>query len=120
MKVMLIAYGPPEAFDLREDKARSGPFLKAQRDYAQALREAGALVQTAPLARPETATLVSLEGGRRCVKDGTVAPGDEQIGGLYVIDAPDMAAAVAWAAKSPAALRGRVEVRPIPDFGQGD
>ena len=37
----------------------------------------------------------------------------EQIGGFYMIEAPDLDAALDWAARCPAASYGKVEVRPI-------
>ena len=37
----------------------------------------------------------------------------EQLGGFHIIEVPDLDAAIAWAARSPTALHGVVEVRPV-------
>jgi len=49
------------------------------------------------------------------VLDGPYADTKEQLGGFHIIDVPDLDAALAWAARSPTALYGVVEVRPIRD-----
>jgi hypothetical protein len=60
-----------------------------------------------------SATTVRVRDGRRDVQDGPYADTKEQLGGYYVIDVPDLDAALEWAAKNPAASTGAVEVRPI-------
>jgi len=45
--------------------------------------------------------------------DGPFAETKEQLGGYYLIEAPDLNAALSWAVRCPAALHGAVEVRPI-------
>ena len=45
--------------------------------------------------------------------NGPYAEVKEQLGGYFLIDAPDLDAAIAWAARCPAAQHGAVEVRPI-------
>ena len=47
--------------------------------------------------------------------DGPFAETKEQLGGFWVIEAPDLDAALAWAAKGAAACMGPVEVRPFQD-----
>jgi len=51
----------------------------------------------------------------RAGRSGRPEPIDEgarhDLGGLWVIEAPDRDAAVAWAAKASRALRSRIEVR---------
>jgi hypothetical protein len=47
------------------------------------------------------------------VVDGPYADTKEQLGGYYMIEAPDMDAALSWAARCPAAGNGTVEVRPL-------
>ncbi|MEE2691717.1 MAG: YciI family protein [Pseudomonadota bacterium] len=118
MKVMLLAYESPGDFDTREDKAKFGPYLNAWMTFADSMRESGVYLSGSALRGPETATLISVENGRRSVQDGPFADAKEQLGGFVIIDAPDMASAVEWAAKCPAAASGRVEVRPIPNYGE--
>ena len=79
--------------------------------YIAALQEAGHLVDTDWLQPPGTATTVSLAGGQRHVQDGPFAETKEQLGGYFVVDVPDLTAAIAWAEKCPAAHYGKVEIR---------
>jgi len=63
---------------------------------------------------PETATTVRVENGQTLVTDGPFAELKEAIGGYLFFDAPDLDAAIALAARIPAAwLGGAVEVRPV-------
>jgi hypothetical protein len=48
----------------------------------------------------------------RGVQDGPFADAKELLGGLFLIDVPDLDAALVWAARCPAAATGSVEVRP--------
>jgi hypothetical protein len=45
--------------------------------------------------------------------DGPYADSKEQVGGYYMIDVPDLDAAISWAARCPTASHGIVELRPI-------
>jgi hypothetical protein len=45
--------------------------------------------------------------------DGPYADTKEQLGGFHVIEVDDLDGAIAWAARSPTALHGVVEVRPM-------
>jgi hypothetical protein len=51
------------------------------------------------------------------VQDGPYADTKEQLGGLFVIDVPDLDTALDWAARCPAAGYGAVEVRPVLAIG---
>ena len=51
------------------------------------------------------------KGGTKVVQDGPVAETRETLGGYFVIDVPDLDAALAWAEKCPAAEFGKVEIR---------
>ncbi|HEY2288810.1 MAG TPA: YciI family protein [Streptosporangiaceae bacterium] len=44
--------------------------------------------------------------------------GSPVLGGYYVLDLPDLDAAIDWAGRCPGARAGRVEGRPIQDFGR--
>lgn len=50
--------------------------------------------------------------GKTKVGTGTLAKSKDVLGGFFMIDVVDRDAAVAWAAKAPAALTGAIEVRP--------
>ena len=49
--------------------------------------------------------------------DGPFAETREQLGGYYLIDAPNLDAAIAIAARIPMAQRGTVEIRPVIEIG---
>jgi hypothetical protein len=62
-----------------------------------------------------TATVVQSRDGEVVTTDGPFAEAKEQLGGFWVIEAPDLDAALAWAAKATVACRAPVEVRPFQD-----
>lgn len=81
--------------------------------YDEAMQKAGIVVSSEALELTGTATTVRVEGGERIVTDGPHAKTPVAFGGFYVIDVPDRATALDWAARSPAAADGLVEVRPV-------
>ena len=80
--------------------------------YTAALDDAGVLVSAEVLQPSAQSTTLTLEHGRLQVQDGPYADTKEQIGGTFVIDVPDLDAALAWAEKCPAARWGTIEIRP--------
>ncbi|MBX3529568.1 MAG: YciI family protein [Rhizobiaceae bacterium] len=85
--------------------------------YNEALKKAGALIGGERLAPSASAAIVKVRGDRTEVLDGPFADTKEQLGGYYLIDAPDLDAAVKWAARCPGAARGTVEVRQVWQAG---
>ena len=83
--------------------------------YNEELKTAGAWVFGGGLHSPEIATVVRVEDGEAIVTDGPFAETKEQLGGFWIIEAPDLDAALAWATKASAACMGPVEVRPFQD-----
>ncbi len=84
--------------------------------YSQALHEAGVFVAGSPLEPTSAATTVRVNAdGTTSVLDGPYADTKEQLGGYYLINVPDIEAALAWAARCPCASHGSVEVRPLRD-----
>jgi len=79
------------------------------------LQAAGAWVFGGGLHAPETATVVRATDGDPLMTDGPFAETKEQLGGFWIIEAPDLDAALAWAAKGAAACMGPVEVRPFQE-----
>ena len=120
MKVLLLAHEAPEDFALREDKAAVEAYMKRWRDFGDSLRDAGVYVRGMALEQPHTATVVSLQNGKRTVEDGPFPDSKEQLGGFVLIDVGSLNEAAKWAEKCPAAARGFVDIRVIPDYGQGD
>ena len=60
-----------------------------------------------------TATTVRVKDGKVLTTDGPFAETREQLGGYYMVDAKDLDAAIAIAARIPGAQHGSIEVRPI-------
>jgi hypothetical protein len=79
------------------------------------LQAAGLWVFGGGLHEPSTATVVRDQNGETILTDGPFAETKEQLGGFWIIDAPDLDAALAWAARGSAACMGPVEVRPFQD-----
>ena len=79
------------------------------------LQSAGVWVFAGGLHEPASATVVRATDGDPLMTDGPFAETKEQLGGFWIIDAPDLDAALAWAAKASAACMGAVEVRPFQD-----
>lgn len=85
--------------------------------YEKAVSDAGIKVDGNVLDSFETATSVQVsKSGERIVTDGPFAETREYLGGYYILDLPDLDAAIDWAARCPGSQHGRVEVRPILDF----
>jgi hypothetical protein len=79
------------------------------------VQAAGAWVFAGGLMPPETATVVTANGTDVVTTDGPFAETKEQLGGFWVVEAADLDAALAWAAKGSVACRNPVEVRPFQD-----
>jgi hypothetical protein len=77
------------------------------------LQQSGAWVFAAGLHPASSATVVRSNGGEVSMTDGPYAESKEQMGGFWVIEAPDLDAALDWAGKAAAACEGPIEVRPM-------
>jgi hypothetical protein len=94
----------------REEQER---WLGAYKAYMQAMADAGVLKSTGGLRPTSTATTVRVKNEKTQVLDGPYADTKEQLGGFHIIEVDDLDAAISWAARSPTALHGVVEVRPM-------
>lgn len=83
------------------------------------LQAAGTWVFAGGLFPPSTATVVRARQGDVLMTDGPFAETKEQIGGFWIIKAPDLDAALAWAAKGSQACAAPVEVRPFQEEVEG-
>src|SRR5215471_12112627 len=111
MLYVLAIYESPKAFDARNGEERDA-YMGAWQAYADALRRAGVLTGGKGLEPPSTAATVRFRDGDRTVQDGPYADTKEQLGGFFIVDVPDLDAALEWAARCPVNLGGAVEVRP--------
>jgi hypothetical protein len=106
---MLLIYLDEHALD---DTEREQCYRESTQ-LAHQLDAAGQYLAAAPLGPSSTATSVRVRAGKRVVTDGPFAETKEQLGGYFLIDATDLDAAIAIAARIPMARRGTIEVRPI-------
>lgn len=113
MEYMLMFYEPPRAFDQRGDSEAETAYWGGWMAYVGAIQAAGIVKSGSGLQTPDTATTLRIEGGRRRVQDGPFADAKEQLAGFFVVDVPDLDAALEWAARAPCASAGGVEVRPV-------
>lgn len=112
MQYMLLIYGDEAAMPgpTDSDTYRMAPAYTA---YAQAMSEAGVLVGGDRLRPTAAATTVRMVGGKTQVLDGPYAETKEQLGGYFLIEAPHLDTALAWAQRCPGAAHGAIEIRPI-------
>jgi hypothetical protein len=113
MQYAIIVYETPAELSARDDPARVGAYWASYTAYSKALVDAGVARGGAGLHPPAMATTVRLRGGSRLVQDGPFADTKEMLGGIFLIDVPDLDAALEWAARCPASATGSVEVRPM-------
>jgi len=107
------------------DGAPPRPPADMQRAYEQVsrlneeLQTAGAWVFAGGLLPASSATVVRAEGADVLVTDGPFTESKEHIGGVWIIEAADLDAALAWATKATRACGEPVEVRPFQENPAG-
>jgi hypothetical protein len=77
------------------------------------MREAGVLIDCAPLQPVSSATTVRVRDDQTILTDGPAAEIREQVGGYTLVECANLDEALKWAAKVPSARTGWVEVRPV-------
>jgi hypothetical protein len=113
MEYLLLIYNPTDAV---RDPAEHDAWMS----YSQQLAESGAMVGGNGLQGLETATTVRVRDGKALVTDGPFAETKEMLAGYYLIEVPDLDAALGWAAKIPSVGYGSVEVRPVMVFDRAE
>jgi hypothetical protein len=112
MQYMLMIYAS-EAGWSKLTPAEQEQGVAAYNAYTEALKKAGVLAGANRLQDTQAATTVRMVNGKSQVLNGPYVDSKEQLGGYYLIDVPDLDAAISWAARCPGASHGVVEVRPI-------
>ncbi|MFG6461234.1 YciI family protein [Roseateles sp. DXS20W] len=107
--LMMIA-GEPEPGQVKEELIAT--MQAAFNKYAHDLHAAGVLVSADILTPSSTATTLSMRDGRATIQDGPYAATKEQLAGVFLIEVPDLDAALAWAEACPGAHYGHIELRP--------
>ncbi|EEA01217.1 DGPFAETKE family protein [Burkholderia sp. H160] len=112
MEYLLMIYSEESSWNkLTPSERQQG--VAAYQAYTESLKKAGALVGANRLQHTSSATTVRLVDGKPQVLDGPYSDSKEQLGGYYLIDVPNLDAAMSWAARCPGAAHGIMEVRPI-------
>jgi hypothetical protein len=120
MQYMLLIYGD-ESNRGSQTPEDMGKMMQAYQQFTQAITAEGVMVAGDALKGIDTATTVRVRDGKAMQTDGPFAATKEQLGGYYLIDVPDLDAALAVAARLPGSWYGSVEVRPVmspEDYGQ--
>jgi hypothetical protein len=112
MQYLLLIYSDEAAMPSASE-ADMGQVTAAYGAYTEAMVKAGVMVGGNRLRPSSAATTVRSSGGKTQVLDGPYAETREQLAGYYLIEAPDLDAALSWAERCPGAARGAIEVRPI-------
>ena len=79
------------------------------------LKDDGAWVFAGGLHPPSAATTVDATGDTPILTDGPYVEAKEYLGGFWIIEAPDLDAAIEYATLGSKALQGRIEVRPFQE-----
>lgn len=112
MQYLLLLFSDETAWNrMSRDEQTRG--VAAYHAYTEALKEAGVWVGSNRLKNTDTASTVRLVDGKSQVLDGPYVDSKEQLAGYYLIEAPDLDAALGWAARCPGASHGTIEVRPV-------
>jgi hypothetical protein len=113
MEYLLLIYGTEarrEGMSQADGAAEMAGYEAFGQEFAGAIKGGNALQPTG------TATAVRVRDGKRLTTDGPFAETKEALGGYYLVEAGDLDAAIAMAAKIPGAKHGTIEVRPIWKF----
>ena len=112
MQYLVMIYAS-EADEAKMTPADTGKIMQAYGAYTEALIKSGVMQGSNRLRPSSEATSVRVKGGKTEVLNGPYAETREQLGGYYLIDVPDLDAALSWAARCPSSAYGTIEVRPI-------
>jgi hypothetical protein len=112
MKYMLMVFTDDTRFQQMSEAERAKA-IEPYRAYMEAMKNAGIYKGGDRLRPAEMATTVRVANGKTEVLNGPYVETKEQLGGYFLIDVPDIDAALSWASRCPGVSHGIVEVRPI-------
>ena len=113
MKYMLLFNESRSELAKRQHPEHGSGYWGGWNAFIGAMHQAWVIVNGEGLQGPEVATTLRVRDGKRAVQDGPFADTKEALGGYFVIEVPDLDAALGWAAKAPCVHDGSVEVRPV-------
>jgi hypothetical protein len=114
MKYLLLIYADERAYETMSEDERHEMYA-AYDVLMKDLAEKGQSLAGDELAPTSTATTVQVRNGERLITDGPFAETKEQLGGYFLVDVPDLDAAIDIAARIPSVHAGSIEVRPVID-----
>lgn len=109
--LLMIYFDEAEAAKVPPDQMQK--MMPAYAAYTEAMQKAGVLLAGDRLRPTNAATTVRMRDDKPQILDGPYADTKEQLGGYFKIEAPDLDAAITWAARCPGASHGTIEVRPV-------
>ena len=112
MQYLLMIYQNEVEYG-KMDAAASQKVMEEYRTFTQSIIQSGNFKAGDRLQDTPTATTVRVRDGKTLTTDGPFAETREQLGGYYLVEARDLDAALAIAARIPGARFGSIEVRPI-------
>ena len=115
MKYMLLLYADP-AQEPTPGTPEFDNYLQAFFLASEKMKEKGVFLGGDGLLGSETATSFRIRNGKAETMDGPFAETREHLGGFYLIDVPDLDAALGYAALIPVADLGTIEIRPVADY----
>jgi hypothetical protein len=110
---MIMFNEPVQEFAKRNDPAAAPAYWGAWNAYIGALTGSGVTRGGNGLQPPAAGASVRIRDGKRVVQDGPFADAKEHLGGYFIVEVGSLEEALEWAARSPAAASGSVEVRPV-------
>jgi hypothetical protein len=115
MQFMLLCYDNERTWEQAGEAAHRAAMQEAVQ-LTHELDAKGQYLLASPLQPVRTAKSIRVRDGKRLVTDGPFAETHEVLGGFYLIDVPDLDAAIRIAERHPGARVGTVEIRPIRDL----
>ena len=112
MQYMLLIYSPPDAWTSIPPEQQKAIY-EAYGAFSMELEASGKMVAGDALQDISTATSVRVRDGETLTTDGPFAETKEILGGYFLLDAPDLDAAIEAAARIPGAKTGKIEIRPV-------
>ena len=120
MQYMALIYSDQAGWEALSESEQAS-WLERYRAFIDEARESGVYLDGDALANTRDATTVRVRDAETLVTDGPYAEVKEALGGYFLFDCESIDDAIEWAARSPAAEHGAVEVRPVhsdPDEAQ--
>jgi len=106
---LLINFPQPTVATVSDEAMEAGK--TAFRAYATALTEAGVLCSAEMFQPAGSSTSITVREGKLQMQERSIPDTKETLAGIFILDVPDVDAAIEWAGKCPAAQWGSVEIR---------